>query len=132
MPLDIQIGRIKDVTHVSHLIMVYEQYWQAKHGESLSAYDRWRAVGKVLKLSKEALCRLEWIIFYEAKAKKDAALVCRHFGIGRSTFYKWLHCFDEGNLRSLETKSRRPAHVRVRAAMDCTPYTRHTFSFAAS
>lgn len=97
--------------------MVYEYYRQTKHQKSLGKYDRWRAVGKVLKLSKEALCRLEWIIFYETKANKDSALVCRHFGIGRSTFYKWLGKFDENNLRTLETVSRRPHSVRTRAAV---------------
>ena len=120
MPSGIQTGRIKAVTHVSHPVMVYEQYRQVKSTVKFKdKYDRWRAVGKVLKLSKEALCRLEWIIFYETKAKKDAALVCRHFGIGRSTFYKWLNCFVESNLRSLETKNRRPKTVRSRQAVAC-------------
>lgn len=98
------------------LYMVYEEYWQAKHKQLLSKYERWRAVGKVLKLSKEALCRLEWVVFYHTKAEGNATLVCRHFGIGRSTFYKWLEKFDEANLRTLETASRRPNHVRSRAA----------------
>jgi len=115
MPSGIQNGRIKVVTHVlSFCNMVYEEYWQAKQRKLLSKYDRWRAMGKVLKLSKEASCRLEWIIFYEDKSKKNVALVCRHFGIGRSTFYKWLDKFNETNLRTLETKSRRPNSVRSR------------------
>ena len=97
--------------------MVYEEYWQAKNKGLLNKYDRCRAVGKVLKLSKEALCRLEWIIFYQTKAEGKASLVCRHFGIGRSTFYKWLEKFDEANLKTLETRSRRPKTVRSRAAV---------------
>ena len=87
--------------------MVYEEYWKSKYKESLNKYDRWRAVGRVLKLSKESLCRLEWMIFYETKATKNVALVCRHFGISKSVFYKWLDKFDESNLRTLETTSRR-------------------------
>ncbi|MFA5128202.1 MAG: integrase core domain-containing protein [Patescibacteria group bacterium] len=97
--------------------MVYEQYRRAKKdGRSMSKYDRWREISKAIKLSKEALCRLEWVIFYETKAEKDAAMVCRHFGVGKSTFYKWFNLFKEYNLRSLETKSRRPKAVRSRAA----------------
>lgn len=97
--------------------MVYENYRQTQRIKSLDKHDRWRAVSRVLKLSKEALCRLEWVIFYETRAGKNAALVCRHFGIGRSTFYKWLERFDETSLGSLETASRRPGHVRARVAV---------------
>lgn len=97
--------------------MVYEEFRQAKQKELLSKYDRWRAVGKVLKLSKAAMCRLDWMIFYETKARGSAALVCRHFAIGKSTFYKWLKKFDETNLKTLETMSRRPKHIRDRVAV---------------
>ena len=69
-----------------------------------------------LALSKEAKCRLEWIIYYQTKAKNNVSLVCRHFGIGRATFYKWFKKFDEINLRILETKSRKPKKVRSRQA----------------
>ena len=96
--------------------MVYEQYWRAKKAQSLDTHDRRRAMARALKLSREALCRLEWVVFYETAAKQDCALVCRHFGIGRSTFYKWLERFDETNLRTLETVSRRPVKVRDRVA----------------
>lgn len=82
----------------------------------MGRYDRWRAIARNLKLSREALCRLEWMIFYELK-EKDVGLVCRHFGIGRSTFYKWLDRFEESNLRTLETISKRPHSVRFRQAV---------------
>ena len=121
MPSGIQTGRIKAVTYVSHPVMVYEQYWKTRKANRnvnvTDKYDRWRGVGKVLMLSKEALCRLEWIIFYNTKANKNSTLVCRHFGISRSVFYKWLGCFKEFNLRSLETKSRKPNSARTRAAV---------------
>lgn len=65
--------------------MVYEEYWKNKKKEIMNKYDRWREVAKVLKLSKEAQLRLEWIIFYNTKAESNVSLVCRHFGIGRST-----------------------------------------------
>lgn len=95
--------------------MVYEEYWANRQKQLMTKYDRWRAVAKVLKLSREALCRLEWIIFYQSK-NQNVTLVCRHFGIGRSTFYKWLNKFNDTNLRTLETMSRRPNSVRAREA----------------
>ena len=97
--------------------MVYEEYWKNKKKEIMNKYDRWREVAKVLKLSKEAHLRLEWIIFYHTKARGNVTLVCRHFGIGRSTFYKWLNKFNEANLHMLETSSRRPNNVRIREAV---------------
>ena len=95
----------------------FNNYRTALKKELLPKYDRWRIIGKQLKLSREALCRMEWMIFYETTAGHDSALTCRHFGIGRSTFYKWLEKFDEVNLRTLETASRRPVTVRRRVAM---------------
>lgn len=86
----------------------------AKQRALLNRPDRWRATAKVLGLSKEASQRLEWIIFYHEKAEHNGALVCRHFGLHRNTFGKWLKCFDEANLRSLETRSRKPHRLRQR------------------
>jgi len=65
------------------------------------------------ELSKEALKRLIWIDWYFSHGK-NAELTCRHFGISKSVFYRWLNRFDERNLRSLEfdTKTRRPKKVR--------------------
>jgi DNA-binding phage protein len=45
-------------------------------------------IAKLLKLSQQAKIKLDWIIYYETKAKKNASLVARHFGISRKTFYK--------------------------------------------
>lgn len=74
--------------------------------------ERWRKQADVLKLSKEGKLRLEWLIYYEGVAKKNASLTCRHFGIVPKTFYKWKNRFDGKNLRLLETCSRAPKHVR--------------------
>ena len=82
----------------------------------LDRYSRWRATAKVLGLSKEAKQRLEWVIFYHEKARENGALVCRHFGLHRNTFGKWLRLFREENLRSLETRSRKPHQLRRRVA----------------
>jgi putative transposase len=97
--------------------MVYEPYWAAKNKRLLDKYSRWRAIAKELGLSSAARCRLEWIIWYRTKGVNNASFTARHFGIGRSTFHKWYKRFDETNLRSLESKSRKPKKVRKRQAV---------------
>ncbi len=69
-------------------------------------------MAKVLKLSKQACLRLEWMIYYETTAHQNASLCCRHFGIARKTFYAWKSRFSEINVRSLESHSRTPRHTR--------------------
>ncbi|MBI2452988.1 MAG: transposase [Parcubacteria group bacterium] len=96
------------------LPMVFEQYWAArkKLAEPFDKHANWRKQAKLLKLSKAATQRLEWVIFYETKASKNASLCCRHFGIPAKTFYKWKNRFDEKNLRTLEGQSTAPKHTR--------------------
>lgn len=45
---------------------------------------------------------------------ENAEATCRHFGISKSVFYRWLHRFDKKNILTLEfdTKTRRPHHLR--------------------
>jgi transposase InsO family protein len=43
----------------------------------------------------------------------DASLTCRHFGIGRSLFYKWKKRYDRHGPRGLEDTSKRPGQVRT-------------------
>jgi putative transposase len=43
---------------------------------------------------------------------RNAARTCRHFGISRQTFYRWLRRFDHHHLRTLEGRSHRPRHRR--------------------
>ena len=78
----------------------------------MNKHERWRKQAKALKLSKEAKNRLEWIIYYETKAKENASLTARHFGIVPKTFHKWKKLFDGKNLRTLESRDRAPKHVR--------------------
>src|SRR3989338_6357708 len=78
----------------------------------LDKYTRWQKEADLLGLSRAARLRLEWFIFYETRAEKDASLTCRHFGVSRKTFYKWFNLFDEKNLRSLEDRSRAPRKTR--------------------
>jgi len=76
----------------------------------LSTHERWRKMAKLLKLSRPAGLRLEWMICYETTARKNASLTCRHFGISRKTFYTWKGRFNELNLRSLEDQSKAPPY----------------------
>lgn len=94
--------------------MVYEQYWAARKrlAQPFDKHENWRKQARLLKLSKTACARLEWIIFYETKAEKNASLTCRHFGIPPKTFYKWFNRFEEKNLRTLEDQSTAPKHTR--------------------
>ena len=78
----------------------------------LSTHERWRKMAKLLKLSRPAGLRLEWMICYETTARKNASLTCRHFGISRKTFYTWKGRFNELNLRSLEDQSKAPRTTR--------------------
>ena len=83
-------------------------FFHSKPLRNLTKYQRWREIARIMKLSRSALLRLEWIIFYETKARSNASLVCRHFGISRKTFHKWYALFDELNLKSLEDRSKAP------------------------
>jgi transposase InsO family protein len=81
----------------------------------LDEYERWRRVAVILKISKEARRRLEWIIYY--REGHDATETARHFGISRKTFYKWYGQVDSDNLYSLhrlEDKSKAPKRTRQR------------------
>jgi putative transposase len=43
---------------------------------------------------------------------KNVALTCRHFGISRQTFYRWLKRYEPLDLTSLEERSHCPHHRR--------------------
>lgn len=79
---------------------------------SQNKYERWRKIARELNLSKKARQRLEWMIYYETKAQKNAKLTCRHFDIQRSVWYYWRKRFDENNLRTLEDEFRTPKNTR--------------------
>jgi transposase InsO family protein len=94
--------------------MVYEHYRAClqRLQAPFNIYEHWRKVAKVLKLSKSARQRLEWIIFYQTKAQRNARLTCRHFAISPKTLYKWYNRFNEQNLRTLEDQDKAPHHRR--------------------
>lgn len=74
-------------------------------------HDRWRKTAELLRLSRAARGRLEWLIFWERHGK-NVTLTGRHFGIARKTFYKWSTRFDAHFLRGLEDESRGPRRRR--------------------
>ena len=87
-------------------------YWYLVSTEPLLAKrERWRKQSDVLGLSKDARKRLEWFTWYEEHGK-DASLTARHFGVSRQCFHEWKKRFDGVNLRTLESKSCAPMHVR--------------------
>lgn len=93
----------------------YFYFFKANPIKLLNKYERWRKISELLKLSKSACQKLEWIIYYETKAKKNVAFTARHFGISRKTFYKWYNQFQDGrNFPSLEEKDRAPKNKRQR------------------
>lgn len=96
--------------------MVYENYAAAvkRLQAPFDRYAHWRKVAKALKLSKRALTRLEWLIYYETKAARNASQTCRHFGIAPKVFYAWKNRFDSAHLLTLEDKPRAPHKKRQR------------------
>lgn len=90
----------------------YRRYVIGRH-HLRDRHDRWRQTARLLRLSRAACGRLEWIIFHE-RNRQNVSLTCRHFGIARKTFYTWSARFDEHFLRGLEDASRAPLRRRQR------------------
>lgn len=96
--------------------MVFE-YYRRRHiylQTPFNKHENWRKQARLLQLSREAKNRLEWMIFYESKSKKNVLLTCRHFAIPAKTFYKWRNRFEEKNLRTLQDHNKAPKHKRQR------------------
>jgi len=69
-----------------------------------------RLAGTGVELSRAAQVRLGWMDCY--RKNKNVALTCRHFGICRPTFYRWLKRYEPLDLTTLEEGSHRPHHRR--------------------
>ncbi|MGA7290365.1 MAG: integrase core domain-containing protein [Terriglobales bacterium] len=63
-----------------------------------------------MELSRTAQVRLRWMDFY--RKNKNVALTCRHFGISRQTFYRWLKRYEPLDLTTLEERSHCPRRRR--------------------
>ncbi len=66
------------------------------------------------ELSKEAKLRLAWFDWHRRHGE-NVSLTCRHFGISRPTFYRWLKRYRPLDLRTLESRSSRPKRCRQRS-----------------
>ena len=62
-------------------------------------------------ISADASKRLKWFDYYYSHGS-NARLVCRHFDVSPQTFYRWLNRYDPADLKTLESRSHRPKHVR--------------------
>jgi transposase InsO family protein len=62
-------------------------------------------------ISTDASKRLKWFDYYYSHGS-NARLVCRHFDVSPQTFYRWLNRYDPADLKTLESRSHRPKHVR--------------------
>jgi transposase InsO family protein len=87
-------------------------YFDVKERPLRDKYSVWRETAKGV-LSPKARLRLEWIILYETKFNRNAALTCRYFGIARKTFYHWYNRFDDTNLTTLENGDHTPHTTRA-------------------
>jgi transposase InsO family protein len=76
----------------------------------MNKYERWRKQAIVMKLSKQARTRLEWIIYEEIKG--NVLATCRHFDIAPKVFYTWKNRFDDKDLRLLESRITTPTNKR--------------------
>jgi len=66
---------------------------------------------RIQDISSDANKRLKWFDYYNTHDQK-ARLTCRHFDISPQTFYRWLKRYNTKNLKTLESHSHRPKHVR--------------------
>jgi len=87
-------------------------FFRAKPIVLMSRHERWRKLAREQKVSRGALQRLEWIIYFEAKAQYNHLRTCRYFGISAKTLYKYLNRFDSSNFTTLEELSRAPKRTR--------------------
>jgi len=63
-----------------------------------------------VELSRAAQVRLGWMDFH--RRTQNVALTCRHFGISRQTFYRWLRRYEPLDLTTLEGRSHCPHQPR--------------------
>lgn len=86
-----------------------------KLSKSRNVSDHWRKIADDLKLNAQERLRIEWMIYYEKKVNKNVIMTCKHFGISRKTFYKWLNRFtgSKKNIESLRNLSRKPHITRT-------------------
>lgn len=74
-------------------------------------------VGRLSAEARQRLRIIDWHRLesgkFSADGKSNASLTCRHFGIHRSYFSRWLARYRKGGGRALETKSRSPKRKEI-------------------
>jgi hypothetical protein len=83
--------------------------------------------------SPEVTERLRWFLYFHFSGSVGAT--CRHFGIARTTFYRWAQRFDPTSLRSLENSPnllshKEPASVTVPQYEESPSLRRSPFPWA--
>lgn len=68
---------------------------------------------KVIELNEAEKFRLKVMDAYRNMKPKNVRYLCRLFGIGKSTFYRWLRQYNPKNLVSLKYRSRKPKNLTV-------------------
>ena len=63
---------------------------------------------KNINLNEAEKFKLKVLDAYMCMKPKNVRYLCKLFGIGKSTFYRWLKEYKPNNLASLKYKSRRP------------------------
>jgi len=88
-------------------------YFPSKYKLEIDPWDILRK--EALDYPSAVQKRLEWIIFYETIAKKDATYTSLYFDISRKTFHKWYKLFKHSHQRpgSLMDRSKAPKRVRT-------------------
>ena len=66
---------------------------------------------RLMGLDADVQKKLEWFSYY-LESGESVSQTCKHFGVARSTFYRWLERFDPSDLHTLEEKSHRPRMLR--------------------
>lgn len=69
-----------------------------------------RPVQRAVALSREATWRLTILAYAQTHS---VAATCRHYGIARTTYYRWKRRYDPHRLATLETRSSRPRRLRL-------------------
>lgn len=65
-----------------------------------------------IELSEPEKFKLKVLDAYRGMKPRNVRYLCRLFGIGKSTFYRWLKEFKPNNLASVKYKSRRPKRLK--------------------
>ncbi len=58
------------------------------------------------------------VFLYFAERGKSVSATCRHFGISRSTFHRWMERFDPRDIRSLQDQTTQPQYAQRAALSD--------------